>query len=774
MVTHHTCRRTLSALALAALAACGAAGDNPMTTPSSIVVALSASTASATQGASTPATITITVTRTNFTGDVQLTAESLPSGVTAAFSPATLSGSSTSSVVSLSAATGATPASTSITVRAKGTGVTDATSSLSLTVLPAPAYTMSLASASASIAQSATGTVNVTLARTNFTGAVSFAVSGAPSGATVSVAPSPTTADAAVLTINTGTAAAGSATLTVTGSAAGLTDRTATLALTVTSAASYTLTTTASTLSVVQGASGAVVAGVARTNFSGDVNLAVTGLPSGATASFNPNPVTSSAATSTLTIATGTAAPGTYPLTITGTATGLANRTAALALTITASTAATNVVFTFCAPMLPVWVGYQSGTSGAWTTASVGAGNSYSFNITGVGGVAYVVAANGDAASYGYETWIQYGTAAELQSYGGGMCPSTATGKTVYGQVLGMSPAEEVFVGLGYSRTATSVGPYILTNVADGAHDLVASRHAIGGSALPNKVIISRGLNPAAGSTLPSIDFGTSGVATAAATLTVSGLGATPASVDVGFDTQNETSAALTATTTSGAGTAAYYGVPDSSLIAGDRHSFTLSVMDAQDARYLFTNYQHVANRTIAMSPVIATPAFTTVATAPYARINASFASQTAYNGSVFLAYGQQHSLTSYTGSDRYLYLSVTAGYLGGAPATWSVSIPDLSGAAGFNSSWGLSGSFDTYYYLFAFGDVPGNFGADGATFALGARNGSFTSSASMSAARQRLAVAPSRLSAAQRAAKQDHLLRAANPRVYRLLSRFR
>ncbi|HEV8348136.1 MAG TPA: galactose oxidase-like domain-containing protein, partial [Vicinamibacterales bacterium] len=55
------------------------------------------------------------------------------------------------------------------------------------------------------------------------------------------------------------------------------------------------------------------------TGFTGTVNFSVTGLPSGATASFAPTSLTTSGST-TLSVATsGTTPPGTYPLTIRGT-----------------------------------------------------------------------------------------------------------------------------------------------------------------------------------------------------------------------------------------------------------------------------------------------------------------------------------------------------------------------------------------------------------------------------------------------------------------------
>ena len=70
--------------------------------------------------------------------------------------------------------------------------------------------------------------------------------------------------------------------------------------------------------------------------FSGTINFAVTGLPAGATASFNPASVVSSGP-STLTITTSASTPtGSYPLTITGTS-GTLTRTSQVTLSVSSS-----------------------------------------------------------------------------------------------------------------------------------------------------------------------------------------------------------------------------------------------------------------------------------------------------------------------------------------------------------------------------------------------------------------------------------------------------
>src|SRR5207247_4988312 len=74
--------------------------------------------------------------------------------------------------------------------------------------------------------------------------------------------------------------------------------------------------------------------------FSGQVNLSVGGLPSGASGSFAPNPATAS---STLSVTTGTGTPvGTYTLTITGVSGSLMHTTT---VSLTVATAQTSVTF---------------------------------------------------------------------------------------------------------------------------------------------------------------------------------------------------------------------------------------------------------------------------------------------------------------------------------------------------------------------------------------------------------------------------------------------
>jgi subtilisin family serine protease len=81
----------------------------------------------------------------------------------------------------------------------------------------------------------------------------------------------------------------------------------------------FSLSISPASLTVAQGTNGSTTVNTTAINAPEPVALAVTGLPSGATATLNPT-IVNSGSSSTLTINTGTAAAGTYTLTVTGSA----------------------------------------------------------------------------------------------------------------------------------------------------------------------------------------------------------------------------------------------------------------------------------------------------------------------------------------------------------------------------------------------------------------------------------------------------------------------
>jgi uncharacterized membrane protein len=159
-----------------------------------------------------------------------------------------------------------------------------------------------------------------------------------PTGVTGSFGTNPTTGSSVLTLTASSTAAPGTSTLTITGTSGTLTASTSiSLTVSATQTPSFTLAPSAAALSVNQGATATDTVTVMDTGgFSGNVTLAVSGLPTGVTGSFGTNPTTGS---SILTLtASSTAAPGTSKLTITGTS-GTLTATTSVTLTVSPATA---------------------------------------------------------------------------------------------------------------------------------------------------------------------------------------------------------------------------------------------------------------------------------------------------------------------------------------------------------------------------------------------------------------------------------------------------
>jgi len=174
-------------------------------------------------------------------------------------------------------------------------------------------FTLTPAYSNWTLQQNMGGTNNITITpAAGFTGSVSLSVSGVPSGVG-----SAFSGDLLVI-YPPSTTPTGTYPLTVTGTSGSSTVST-TISLTITGGASFSLTPTSSAVTVARGHSGTdAVSVVAANGFSGAVSFGISGLPAGATGAFSP---ASSATGSTLTIAVAAStAPGTYSLTLTGTA----------------------------------------------------------------------------------------------------------------------------------------------------------------------------------------------------------------------------------------------------------------------------------------------------------------------------------------------------------------------------------------------------------------------------------------------------------------------
>lgn len=252
---------------------------------------------------------------------------------------------------------------------------------------PSPNFALSASPASLTVTQGSSGNSTITVTPSGgFTGSVNLSASGLPSGVTATFGTNPTTSTSVVTLAASSTATAGTFTVTVTGTSGTLT-HTTTISLTVKPVASpnFSLSASPSSVTVVQGKSGNTTISVTPSSgFTGSVSLSASGLPSGVTATFSPNPITNGSGNSTMSVTTSSSTPaGTYMLTITGTSTSpsLTHSTTVSLVVNTASTG--NFSLAASLPSQTVTAG-NSASYTATVTPSGGFTGSVTLSVSGL------------------------------------------------------------------------------------------------------------------------------------------------------------------------------------------------------------------------------------------------------------------------------------------------------------------------------------------------------------------------------------------------------
>ncbi len=247
--------------------------------------------------------VAVTINRTAYTGNVQLTVGGAPSGVSVLASPG--STSSNTATILITTSSSAPAGSYLIPVTATGTGSISASGVVALTITepddvtpppPPPSdFTISVNPASLTLVQGGSNSATIALARSNLTGAIDLSVSGVPSGLTATLSNNSTTGSSVALSLNASSSlAAGNYTLAVTATSGSLV-RTANLALVVNAvAATPDFTLSATGISVMANASANSTISITPTGgYTGTLSLSCSGLPAGISCgTFSSNPVT--------------------------------------------------------------------------------------------------------------------------------------------------------------------------------------------------------------------------------------------------------------------------------------------------------------------------------------------------------------------------------------------------------------------------------------------------------------------------------------------------
>jgi hypothetical protein len=346
-----------------------------------------------------------------------------------------------------------------------------------------------------------------------------------------------------------------------------------------------------------------------------------------------------------------------------------------------------------------VWLAVQDGT-GPWRRIAE-SGGKFDFEVdSGRAGVAYVVAGYPGSSS----TYVRYYGAAELKETQPRCYSEQAVGKSIHGSVGAMSTGEYADIvlanALGYaSRQGNGPSPFSLERVAEGAADLLAARQ--GPCGLPancigaDAVIIRRNVDAPAGSTLPELAFD-SGEAfqLLPRTLTISGVSASDnVSIDEDFITaRNAMGLSLMrgnrAIATSSTVTLPFRAVPAAHLEAGDEHRLFLGVSSQSLSREAIIPLADAVDRTVALIAPIGTPTITSSRQTGFATARATLNSADPYQG--------WYAEFTQLGAD--IVIRVSAAYNGSGPVT--LSVPDLSGATGWQATWGLKAGTTTHWYV--------------------------------------------------------------------------
>ncbi len=275
----------------------------PGTATTGVPFTVSATVATSSSGVAPTGTVTFYANGTALPGQ--------PAAVV--YTPVNGSASGSASLGASLSTTIGTAGSYAITATYSGdTNYTGTTSTNSATItVQAPGFTLSAAPSTLSVAQGGMGTSTITVNPTGgFTGSVTLAASGLPSGVTAAFGTNPTTGTSLLTLTASSSATAGTATVTISGTSGNLTGMT-TIALTVAQGPIVPATLTAppaanpgqstsTTMMVSPGGGG---------TFSSNVTYACSGLPTGATCSFSPTQITSGSSATNVTVTVNTAGP---------------------------------------------------------------------------------------------------------------------------------------------------------------------------------------------------------------------------------------------------------------------------------------------------------------------------------------------------------------------------------------------------------------------------------------------------------------------------------
>ncbi len=448
---------------------------------------VSASPTSVTVTAGNSGTSAITVNNSYGTpaaSTIGLSATGQPSGVTVSFSPAGANpNTTTTSTMTIVVASGTAPGTYPITVKGiMSGGVPTQSTTVSLTVPSPGSFTIPLWPWQGPfdvMAGTSYGPVTISNTLTGgFNEAITMSASSPQPGLTATFSPNPIAAPGSgSYTVNVSAASTvpnGQYALTLTGTAVGITETTIWNVY----VTNFSIAATPTSVSVPPGSSGTSTIAVNNPGGTPDgapVGLSATGQPSGVTVNFSPsgaNPTGVTNSTMTINVASNVA-PGTYPITVTGTMTGGGpTQTATVNLIVTSGK-----VYDSGSVVLTVTEGstaysdtvlYNANSNPETIAANLAAGSIPNITLSAAGGSVYMVTTTtGSTSDYTYSLAgtssyptdfpsASFGYPAITGSFDGGSNTTTGTGN-LYSYSINYDAAGDV-TSYSDSSVATTRG----------------------------------------------------------------------------------------------------------------------------------------------------------------------------------------------------------------------------------------------------------------------------------------------------------------------------
>lgn len=557
---------------------------------------------------------------------------------------------------------------------------------------PPGSVAISVSSTTVTLTAGDTRAVNIAAVRAGtFAGAVPLTVTGAPSDVTAAFTPATIAAGTTTSTLTlttTPTTAAGTFNLTVsaTGLSGGATVTASTIAVTVNAASpgSIAISAAPTTVPVVAGgAAGTSNITITRTApFAGAVALALSGAPTGLTVSATPATGITGTTAVLSAQAAASLAPGTYPIVVTASGTGVSNATATVNVVVAPPVSGSGTKVEFCADDKVVWVAQQNGT-GAWTRVTPSATDTYIIDFSsGTGGLATVGGVGRRVLK------IVYLTATELTAYATGVSLNRCGEKSIQVPTAAVAATDRatISIGRGISESSTQANPvWEVFGVAAGNQVLIGTREPQTGTAVP-RLLMRRNVDLPNGSTAPTADFAstTEAFAPESSTVTLSGLIAGEENYVGSYFTGTRGAAYGRLSFRRGTSSIGFFALPLSRLNSDELQAAEGSTFGLDGSirvtRSVVRYFRTAAATALTLPPRVGAPTLSRIASVPHNRVRMTVPGQTEFN-----QYGE--AVFTASGANRVIVMQ-SAAYLGGAPSTWDLQIPDLSGVNGWMNDW--------------------------------------------------------------------------------------